>query len=662
MADIDYDALYAQVGALGVRLGDLIPRMDGGRWWRNDHAPHLTGLERTLSEAYEAKRLFVCCDGTWKNASGTLAPMTNVAKLARCVDRIGRDRFRLPRVRDELDNPILDDGGHETVTADRRAGIVRQITFYSSGVGSQSSLPVDSGWAGATGKGVFTNLLSAYCFLCNNYNFASHKDEIILVGFSRGAYTVRRLASFISRVGLLRRKALPFLRIIYKLWKQGKAQELETFLTNIIDLRGDSDQIKIKVLAEWDPVSAVGFPGLGKKDRSLDIDPIDTVPSAVEHAFCAAALDERRSEYQPEVWNRRRDDQTAEHCGFIGCHSDIGGGNPDPGLSTLSLLWMISKIEGVCGANFDDGALLQFIIPIRDDTVRPRQQALLLPQGVADEPQGNEPHEINTRNLLLYNLASTKGVVHEAITKWWRAYHVVTFGLRHRNRDVPLKKKEIRVPPDTTRQEEFDMQEEFDIQEEFNTQEELDAHDNEQVEVPPTQPQNSHQQDDFQQTGEQEDDDQQNEQQQDQNMNESCPLYIHGTVRFLKDRMDDGIPVSRWGKLSLPDALRKFHPRYTSAPGKSWLFSSYTPDEDQARWSRAGGDGLFLPEAVVNDAEERFYRKWHARSREVEGRADADSVQWGDIASHLGTRIERYDHESSLIHAIATGLGLVADD
>lgn len=67
--------------------------------------------------------------------------------------------------------------------------------------------------------GIAGNILNAYYFLCLNYNFRDRKDEIVLVGFSHGAYTVRCLASFISCVGLIRRKTLAFLPELFKGWK-----------------------------------------------------------------------------------------------------------------------------------------------------------------------------------------------------------------------------------------------------------------------------------------------------------------------------------------------------------------------------------------------------------------------------------------------------------
>ena len=79
------------------------------------------------------------------------------------------------------------------------------------------------------------NILAAYCFISNNYNFLSKKDEIILVGFSQGAFTVRCLASFISEVGLLRRIEVPYLRLFFQDWLQGKTESLQQKIKTFTD-------------------------------------------------------------------------------------------------------------------------------------------------------------------------------------------------------------------------------------------------------------------------------------------------------------------------------------------------------------------------------------------------------------------------------------------
>lgn len=220
--------------------------------------------------------------------------------------------------------------------------------------------------------GLSSNMMDAYCFLCNNYNFYSRLDEILLIGFSRGAYTLRCLARFLADVGLLRRKGLVFLRPIYQLWKRNAGRSLEDegsisqegfALIRMRDaLQREGILVlapKIKVLAEWDPVSAKGV----LKDNLAFAS--NGVPGNVENAFLAYALHERRRNFTPMLWTCQLSrDTNVKQCAFNGCHSDIGGGNLDCGLSTFSLLWMVAQIQGVCDAAFDSKCLVQFVTPL----------------------------------------------------------------------------------------------------------------------------------------------------------------------------------------------------------------------------------------------------------------------------------------------------------
>ena len=99
-----------------------------------------------VGEDLEKKRIFICCDGTMNNASGTLDPLTNVAKLARAVHHTGDDKYKVP-LKQPVDDYARD--AHE----DKRFGSVRQIVYYSSGIGARSALGTDSLYAAAFGKG-----------------------------------------------------------------------------------------------------------------------------------------------------------------------------------------------------------------------------------------------------------------------------------------------------------------------------------------------------------------------------------------------------------------------------------------------------------------------------------------------------------------------------
>lgn len=62
-------------------------------------------------------------------------------------------------------------------------------------------------------------------------------------------------------------------------------------------------------------------------------------------------------------WKRFTGEARVEKCAFAGCHEDIGGGYIDAGLSTVSLLWMVAKIQEASGAEFDLESLIQTLYP-----------------------------------------------------------------------------------------------------------------------------------------------------------------------------------------------------------------------------------------------------------------------------------------------------------
>ena len=75
----------------------------------------------------------------------------------------------------------------------------QQVVFYNDGVGTGEFKPL--AYLGlALGLGLAKDVKDLYTFLCRNY---SEGDNIFLIGFSRGAFTVRVLAGMILRCGLI---------------------------------------------------------------------------------------------------------------------------------------------------------------------------------------------------------------------------------------------------------------------------------------------------------------------------------------------------------------------------------------------------------------------------------------------------------------------------
>jgi len=258
------------------------------------------------------KRLVICADGTWNRPEEDLQKdvPTNVLRMARAI------------------RPLAADG-------------LPQHVFYDWGIGSYHNAVI----GGVTGQGIHKNIMDAYRYIVQNFTPGT---DIYLFGFSRGAYTVRSLCGLINNCGILKR---PDARLIqqafehYKKtgapWKPAGAKSVEFRDTHSHDSR------EIRFVGAWDTVGALGVPFslLGLFDRKDEF--YDTkLGSNVRIARHALAIDERREDFEPTLWQPRAGLDLAQ-VWFAGSHSDIGGGYPadDQGrlASDIALDWMVQE-------------------------------------------------------------------------------------------------------------------------------------------------------------------------------------------------------------------------------------------------------------------------------------------------------------------------------
>lgn len=201
---------------------------------------------------------------------------------------------------------------------------------------------------------VHEKVMEAYSFICHNYD-EHRRDWIILIGFSRGAFTVRCVADLIRHVGLLTKMGLSYLPEIYDLWLNRlgnipQRQKLQDRCRELFLCRHLRQEIRIKVCAVWDTVSSIGipWPALFGAQRPADPNFVHSdLYDGIDNAFQALSLHERRYHFRPLVWrhpNGRTLNCNLEQCWFMGYHSDIGGGNKDESLAHFALAWMISKL------------------------------------------------------------------------------------------------------------------------------------------------------------------------------------------------------------------------------------------------------------------------------------------------------------------------------
>jgi hypothetical protein len=118
----------------------------------------------------------------------------------------------------------------------------------------------------------------------------------------------------------------------------------------------------IRFIGVWDTVGALGAPGfLGQyvnrnKYKYHDVE----LNSAIQNAYHALAIDERRSPFTPNLWTRPTGWTGAlQQAWFAGVHCNVGGGYSPDGLANEALHWIVEKAEGL-GLEFDSKYLKPF--------------------------------------------------------------------------------------------------------------------------------------------------------------------------------------------------------------------------------------------------------------------------------------------------------------
>jgi uncharacterized protein (DUF2235 family) len=281
------------------------------------------------------KRIIICADGTWNlrdqidEDSGKRHP-TNVTKVARAV-----------RTRD-------------------RHGI-DQVVFYHDGIGTRG--PLDKITGGAFGTGMEENVRNLYRSIV--YNFEPG-DELFFFGFSRGAFTVRTLAGFMHRVGLIQKDDDYYLPEIYACYENNNGPGSPEWQKAFRKVAGTRPCPAIKFIGVWDTVGALGAPGLigkiaavfnGNKYVHHDVQ----LNEAIENAFHALALDEHRKPFAPTLWTRPNGwSGNLEQAWFPGVHCNVGGGYSPDGLANEALHWIVEKAESF-GLEFDSTYLAPFL-------------------------------------------------------------------------------------------------------------------------------------------------------------------------------------------------------------------------------------------------------------------------------------------------------------
>ena len=307
------------------------------------------------------KGIVFCADGTWNGPGRDLdgdpvpAQPSNVLKFYHWL--AGQDTLESTAYAGEA----------ERIETDPATGVPVQVAKYLDGVG------YDQNWlarilGGAFGAGIIARIVRGYTYVSRNYRSG---DRIVLLGFSRGAYTARALAGLILDQGLLDAAKLDLddkdtaYRLGCAVWTAHQKRIREGLLEKIESALGDLPGFftrmpdpaslipaNLQAVAVWDTVGAMGVPEYAGEDTRLDafrFADLDLDPR-VGRGFHALSLDEERADFTPTPWNPRGGVTQAL---FPGAHADVGGGYPmaggESGLSDGALVWMQNQLAAGLG-------------------------------------------------------------------------------------------------------------------------------------------------------------------------------------------------------------------------------------------------------------------------------------------------------------------------
>jgi uncharacterized protein (DUF2235 family) len=268
------------------------------------------------------KNIVVCCDGT---ANEFARDRTNVIKL------------------------------YSTLVHDPNA----QVTYYHPGIGTMEPCGALSPIARrftrilgmAVGYGLENDIRDAYVFLMQNYE---PEDSVYLFGFSRGAFTVRAVASLIRMYGMIRKgneALVPYaIRMLMGIQRAGDKSDATAAY---FDLAAGFKSImsrcnpRMRFVGVWDTVSSVGW-----VENPLHL-PYEANNPDIEVGRHAVSIDERRAFFRSHLWQMPKDLAAAhgprdlQQVWFPGVHCDVGGGYPEQtgGLSKYALEWMIEEAK-----------------------------------------------------------------------------------------------------------------------------------------------------------------------------------------------------------------------------------------------------------------------------------------------------------------------------
>ncbi len=192
-------------------------------------------------------------------------------------------------------------------------------------------------------------------------------DKIFLFGFSRGAYTLRLVASLLHMFGVFREGVEHVVPYAIKFAKSDLLRDdsVQWFKSaEMFRAAFSRCECHVHFFGMWDSVGSIGAPF----SNPVGMPYIGHNPS-IRIGRHAVAIDERRAFFRTELWGPQ--DSDIKQVWFPGAHSDIGGGYPEAesGLSKITLRWMIK--EAVANGLLLDRNRAKIILGMHNDGYAP---------------------------------------------------------------------------------------------------------------------------------------------------------------------------------------------------------------------------------------------------------------------------------------------------
>lgn len=273
--------------------------------------------------------------------------------------------------------------------SDKDGNIITQVTFYLPGVGTKFTVrrPRRGIWATLRGDlveqlifgdSIDQLILRAYVNLCANFRT---RDDIILMGFSRGSAAARIFSRFVSDFGILKSSHL---FLLDRLWNQfleiSKIEADSDYFAEIEILMNDislefkntevfhsKEHLKIQFLGLFDTVIGAVDDEFCKNMNFRD----QHAASLVRNVFHIMSMHDVRKEFELKRFVPRiRSHVNLREMWMPGVHSDIGGGYEEDFISNVSLLTMAEMLRKYANISLDRGSYdevvkLMGIIPFR---------------------------------------------------------------------------------------------------------------------------------------------------------------------------------------------------------------------------------------------------------------------------------------------------------